>query len=160
MNIQLIVVKENETIDKKTYLNANIKFHGKFYITLQNHDYHLLNQPFYAANKDTLLLVCSELKDGESINNYGELDCILITDVVSVRDKLESGSCRYLRYDWEYSPYIESNNDVFDFYIDAEEISEDTWRLLPKDVGLSVAAYLKESGHKSIWEDGTPKYTV
>lgn len=156
---QLIVVKDGKFI-KKNYPGIKITFHGKFYITVNNKDYKLQHQPVYAENTDTLLLVCTELQDGEAINNYNEPDSVLATTKEDIDKMMSISPQRYYKYDWDFTPFIESSDDHLGYFLDVSELSEETVKSLPENAGLSVATYLKETGNKSIWKDGTPKYTL
>ena len=154
---QLIIVKDGRFI-KKSYPGAKIVFHGKFYFSINSKNYKLQHQPFYAENIDTLMLVCTELGKDEKINNYDEPDTILVTTKQDM-DKFGSTSPqRYYKYDWDYTPFIESTDDHLCFYLDFDKISDETRKMLPEEAGYAMAVYLKESGNKSIWKDGSPKY--
>lgn len=157
----LVMVLKNDSIVQKRFLGSvDVTFHGKFYIEIQGHSYSLKHPPIYAKNKNQIILLCAELKEEESVNSYGDLDCILVSDPKKIEKYTSEELKRYLRYDWEYSPYIECDNDELLFFIESSEISEETKNLIPDEAGLAMTAYLKETGNKSIWKDGSPVYRV
>lgn len=155
-----LLVTENNKIKPKILGSADVIFHGKFYITVQGQNYHLDFQPIYSAINDRVFLACSKLADGEEVNNYSEPDCILVTNSDKLQKLLNEEPKKYKKYDWDYTPFIETDDDHLSFVISTEYLSDDTKNIIPDEVGLATAAYLKESGNKSIWKDGNPVYRI
>lgn len=160
--VTLLIAKDNriKPIKPRILGSADVTFHGKFYITVQRQDYHLEFQPIYSVNYDRVFLVCSELTENEEVNNYGEPDCILVTNTDKLQKLLNEEPKKYKKYDWDYTPFIETDDDRLLFLISTDNLSDDTKNIIPDEVGLSTATYLKESGNKSIWKDGNPLYRI
>lgn len=154
----VFVISDDGRIKTRRLGDIDVMFHGKFYITIQGHDYALKHHPIYSSNTDTIYLVCAELKEGEVINNYSELDALLVSDPEKIAKYVGGdGKKKYLKYDWEYKPYIECDDDHIEFLVESSEVSDDA-KEMAKEAGLSASIYLQETGNKSVWKDGSPIY--
>ena len=157
MSVEIITFN-NGNINTNIYSDLKIYFHGKFYVTIGNKNYKLVTRPNYAENTDRLLLVCSKLRKDESVNNYGEPDCLLTVSKKTTDTIRSSGD--YVEYDWEYTPLVESKDDHLCYFIKKSDLSENSLELADeiKEAGMSANIYLKETKNKSIWKNGTPVY--